>query len=107
MFETPKVLLKNLQDCKIHFIGIGGIGISGLAKYLKAQGATISGSDIATSPSVKYLKALGVEINIPHDPKAIKDQDVIIHSAIIKEDNTEIQRAKELEIPILSRKDAL
>ncbi|RVZ36342.1 hypothetical protein EC518_08190, partial [Helicobacter pylori] len=39
MLETPKVLLKNLQDCKIHFIGIGGIGISGLAKYLKAQGA--------------------------------------------------------------------
>lgn len=107
MLETPKVLLKNLQDCKIHFIGIGGIGISGLAKYLKAQGATISGSDIAISPSVKYLKALGVEINIPHDPKAIKDQDVIIHSAIIKEDNKEIQKAKELEIPILSRKDAL
>ncbi|OOQ20782.1 Mur ligase domain-containing protein, partial [Helicobacter pylori] len=107
MLETPKVLLKNLQDCKIHFIGIGGIGISGLAKYLKAQGAKISGSDIAISPSVKYLKALGVEINIPHDPKAINHQDVIIHSAIIKEDNTEIQRAKELEIPILSRKDAL
>lgn len=107
MLETPKVLLKNLQDCKIHFIGIGGIGISGLAKYLKAQGATISGSDIAISPSVKYLKALGVEINIPHDPKAINNQDAIIHSAIIKEDNTEIQRAKELEIPILSRKDAL
>ncbi len=107
MLETPKVLLKNLQDCKIHFIGIGGIGISGLAKYLKAQGAKISGSDIAISPSVKYLKALGVEINIPHDPKAIRNQDVIIHSAIIKEDNTEIQRAKELEIPILSRKDAL
>ncbi len=107
MLETPKVLLKNLQDCKIHFIGIGGIGISGLAKYLKAQGAKISGSDIAISPSVKYLKALGVEINIPHDPKAINNQDVIIHSAIIKEDNTEIQRAKELEIPILSRKDAL
>ena len=76
---------------KIHFIGIGGIGISGLAKYLRAQGIEVSGSDIAEGNATKYLRAQGVPIHIPHSAAAITNQDVVIHSAIIKPDNIEVQ----------------
>lgn len=92
---------------KVHFIGIGGIGISGLARYLKSQGVQISGSDIATNKNVKKLQKDGAKITIPHRKDAIDAQDLIIHSAIIKPDNIEIIEAKKQNIPILSRKDAL
>lgn len=96
-----------LEKLKIHFIGIGGIGISGLAKYLKAQGAEISGSDIAEGNATKYLKSIGVKINIPHNKEAINNQDLIIHSAIIKDDNIEILEAKKKDIQVFSRREAL
>lgn len=96
-----------LSQLKIHFIGIGGIGISGIARYLLAQGADISGSDIACNKLVLALQNQGVKISIPHTHAAIKNQDLIIHSAIIKDDNIEIIEAKKQNIPILSRKDAL
>lgn len=92
---------------KVHFIGIGGIGISGLARYLKSQGVQISGSDIATNKNVKKLQSDGAKITIPHSANAIDSQDLVIHSAIIKDDNIEIIEAKKQNIPILSRKDAL
>ena len=92
---------------KVHFIGIGGIGISGLARYLKSQGIQISGSDIATNKNVKKLQNDGAKITIPHNKNAIDSQDLIIHSAIIKPDNVEIIEAQRQNIPILSRKDAL
>ena len=92
---------------KIHFIGIGGIGISGLAKYLHAQGAEISGSDIAEGNATKYLKSHGVTITIPHNASCITNQDLIIHSAIIKPSNVEVQEAHKKGIKVLSRKEAL
>lgn len=91
----------------IHFVGIGGIGISGLARYMQAQGVFISGSDIAESFSTKYLKSLGVDINIPHTKDSIHSQDLVVHSAIIKQDNIELLEAKKQGIPVLSRSKAL
>ncbi|BEG57780.1 UDP-N-acetylmuramate-L-alanine ligase MurC [Helicobacter sp. NHP21005] len=101
------MLDRPIHTYKIHFIGIGGIGISGLAKYLKAQGAVVSGSDIAKSSITTYLEGLGIPITIPHDPSALTDQEVVIHSAIIKVDNVEIVAAMEKNCVILSRKRAL
>lgn len=92
---------------KIHFIGIGGIGISGLARYLRAQGIEVSGSDIRENAITQSLQALGIPIAIPHSESAITDQDVVIHSAIIKQNNVEILAAKERGISVLSRKEAL
>lgn len=92
---------------KIHCIGIGGIGISGLARYLKSQGFQISGSDITLNKNVKKLQKEGIQVQVPHCKSAINNQDLIIHSAIIKPDNIEIQTAKQNNIPILSRKEAL
>lgn len=101
------MLKKPIHTYKIHFIGIGGIGISGLAKYLKAQGAVVSGSDILESSITRYLSNLGIPITIPHNPSALVDQEVVIHSAIIKVDNVEIVAAMEKNCIILSRKKAL
>ena len=91
----------------IHFVGIGGIGISGLARYMQAQGVKISGSDVAISCSTKYLESLGVKINIPHNRSFITDPSLVIHSAIIKQDNEELICAKNKGISVLSRAEAL
>ena len=93
---------------KIHLIGIGGIGISGLAKYLFFQGHEISGSDNSSGKTVKDLEKIGIKVWVPHQAKAItSDIDLIIYSAIIKPSNIEIQTAKKLGIKTLSRKEAL
>lgn len=92
---------------KIHCIGIGGIGISGLARYLQSQGHLISGSDIAPGKITRKLAMEGINISIPHSKENITQQDLIIHSAIIKSDNIELLEAQRKKIPILSRKEAL
>ncbi|CBG40378.1 UDP-N-acetylmuramate--L-alanine ligase [Helicobacter mustelae] len=99
--------MKQLKNLKIHLIGIGGIGISGIARYLKAQGAIVSGSDISPSKLTKELQNQGIPITIPHNKSSISNQDLIIHSAIIPPNNIEILEAQSKNIPILSRKDAL
>ena len=91
----------------VHFVGIGGIGISGLARYLQAQGVEVSGSDIAESSSTKYLRSLGVSVAIPHNRKNVANPNLLVHSAIIKDDNIELVEARAKNIPVLSRKDAL
>lgn len=91
----------------IHFVGIGGIGISGLARYLQSQGVKISGSDIASGTSTNYLKSLGIKVSIPHDKSNITNQSLLVHSAIIKNDNIELMQARSKGIPILSRSEAL
>ncbi len=91
----------------IHFIGIGGIGISALAKFLHAQGVRVSGSDMCEGCVTKELREMGIPISIPHSKEAITNQDLVIHSAIIKSDNIEVQEAKSKGILVLSRKEAL
>jgi len=92
---------------KIHFIGIGGIGISGLAQFMHFQGHKVSGSDIAQTVITKKLTDMGIEVTIPHSADAIKDQDLVIHSAIIKPSNPEVIAAKEKGIKVISRKEAI
>lgn len=92
---------------KIHFIGIGGIGISGLAKFMLAQGHEVSGSDISETVITKKLQELGIRLTIPHNEVAITDQDLVIHSAIIRPDNAEIVAAKAKGIEVLARREAL
>jgi UDP-N-acetylmuramate--alanine ligase len=92
---------------KFHFIGIGGIGISAIAKYLQKDGHTISGSDIKETSITNSLSKNGINISIPHSEDAITDQDYVIYSAAIKCDNPEINRAKKLGLNLLSRKEFL
>jgi len=93
---------------KIHFIGIGGIGLSALAKFLHNDGHTISGSDIKQTEITNDLATnFGAKITIPHHPDAVEGVDRIIYSAAVRPTNPEYQRAKELGIELLSRKEAL
>jgi len=93
---------------KIHFIGIGGIGLSALAKFLAGQGHTISGSDIKQTEITDDLATnFGAKITIPHHPDAVEGVDRVIYSAVVRPTNVEYARAKELGIEVLSRKEAL
>ncbi|MEA1879037.1 MAG: UDP-N-acetylmuramate--L-alanine ligase [Campylobacterota bacterium] len=93
---------------KIHFIGIGGIGLSALAKLLANCGHQISGSDISQSEITNDLGInFGAKITIPHHPDAVEGVDKIIYSAAVRPTNPEYQRAKELGIELLSRKESL
>lgn len=92
---------------KIHFIGIGGIGISALARFLKEKGFNISGSDLRESKITKELENEGIVVQIPHLAKNVKGKDLVIYSAAIKAQNVEFKEAKRLKIQTLSRKEAL
>ena len=93
---------------KIHFIGIGGIGISALAKFMAGDGHMISGSDIRQSEITDELALkFGAKITIPHHADAVNGVDMVIYSAAVRKNNPEYIRAKELGVPIYSRKEAL
>jgi UDP-N-acetylmuramate--alanine ligase len=93
---------------KIHFIGIGGIGLSALAKFLHNDGHKISGSDIKQSEITNDLATnYDAKITIPHHQDAVEGVDSIIYSAAVRPNNPEYQRAKELGIELLSRKESL
>ena len=93
---------------KIHFIGIGGIGLSALAKFLANDGHKISGSDIRQSEITNDLATnYQAKITIPHHEDAVDGADRVIYSAAVRKNNPEYQRAKELGIELLSRKDSL
>lgn len=92
---------------KIHFIGIGGIGISGLAQYMHYKGHEVSGSDIADTVITKKLRDLGIAVTVPHAMSAITDQDLVVHSAIIRPDNPEVIAANEKGIEVVARREAL
>jgi len=92
---------------KIHFIGIGGIGISGLAQYMQYNGHEVTGSDIKDTLITQKLRSLGIKITVPHTAEAITDQDLIVHSAIISPQNPEVVAAKAKGIEVLARREAL
>jgi UDP-N-acetylmuramate--alanine ligase len=92
---------------KIHFIGIGGIGLSAIARYLNKNGYIISGSDIKNTPLTESLKKEGIEVNIPHKKENIKDPDIVVYTAVAKEDNEELVESRKRGIKTLSRREFL
>lgn len=92
---------------KVHFIGIGGIGLSALARFLQYRGYQVSGSDIKSTPITQELEKEGIKVNIPQSADAIDGQDLIIYSAAVQNHNVEIQEAKRQELLLLPRKEAL
>ena len=97
----------NNEIRKVHFIGIGGIGISAIARFLHEKGHKISGSDIKESKTTLELKDEDIEVITPHCKEAIKDQDFVVYSAAIKEDNIELVEARRKGIKCFSRKEIL
>ncbi len=96
-----------MEKEKYHFIAIGGIGMSGLAKYLLQEGFKVSGSDINDSKYMNELKRLGAKVYIGHDENNVPENCVVVASSAIRENNPEIQKAKKLGLKILHRSDVL
>jgi UDP-N-acetylmuramate--alanine ligase len=92
---------------RIHFIGIGGAGMSGIAEVLVNEGYEITGSDINSNPVTEHLKSLGATIFIGHDANNVKGASVVVISSAIKKKNPELVAAKELRIPIVKRAEML
>ncbi|MBR2526031.1 UDP-N-acetylmuramate--L-alanine ligase [bacterium] len=92
---------------KYHFIAIGGIGMSGLAKYLLQEGFEVSGSDINDSKYIDEIRHLGAKVYIGHDENNLPEECVVVASTAIRESNPEIQKAKRLGLEILHRSDVL
>ncbi|MBX0313053.1 MAG: UDP-N-acetylmuramate--L-alanine ligase, partial [Sulfurihydrogenibium sp.] len=92
---------------KIHFIGIGGSGMNGIAELLLNQGYTITGSDLKESPTIERLRNLGAKIFIGHSEENVKDVDVVVYSSAVKPDNPEMIKAKQLGIPTIPRGEML
>lgn len=92
----------------IHFVGIGGIGMSGIANILLKENKCISGSDLKESSMLESLEELGAKIYLGHSKDNItKDLDVVVYSSAITKDNPELIRAKKLRIPIIKRAQML
>jgi len=92
---------------KIHFIGIGGIGLSALGRFLSHFGHEVSGSDITNTFITKKLAKENIKVNVPHNKNNINDHDLVVYSAVIKPDNVELQEALKKGIKTLPRRDAL
>jgi UDP-N-acetylmuramate--alanine ligase len=98
MFERYKV---------IHFIGIGGIGMSGIAEVLHNLDYEVTGSDLKESETVQRLRGLGIKVYIGHRPENIDNAHVVVVSSAVRQDNPEVVAAKEKSIPVIPRAEML
>jgi len=93
---------------KIHFVGIGGSGMSGIAEVLLAIGFDVTGSDISDSETVRRLKKLGAKVFLGHRMDNVEnDVDVVVFSSAINDTNPELKKAKKMNIPIIPRAEML
>jgi len=88
---------------RIHFVGIGGSGMSGIAEVFSNLGYTVTGSDLSENPAVRRLRQLGVRIVIGHAAENVADADAVVVSSAVKESNPEVQRAREAHVPVVPR----
>ena len=92
---------------RIHFIGIGGIGMSGLAQVMKDMGFNVQGSDLANSKNIERCKKNGIKVFTKHNRKNIKNSTIIVRSSAVKNNNPEIKAAKKRKLKILKRAEML
>ena len=92
---------------RVHFIGIGGVGMSGIAEVLQNLGYAVSGSDRANSPTAQRLQQLGVSVHVGHAAEHIGDADVVVTSSAISRDNPELVAARAARVPVIPRAEML
>jgi UDP-N-acetylmuramate--alanine ligase len=95
------------KKTRVHFVGIGGIGMSGIAEVLVNLGYTVSGSDLKLSPSTARLQSLGVRVQEGHRAENVEATDVVVVSSAVKPSNPEVLEARRLQIPIIPRAEML
>ncbi|MEW5834594.1 MAG: UDP-N-acetylmuramate--L-alanine ligase [Pseudomonadota bacterium] len=108
---TPRRLLQH-EDLmsifrRVHFIGIGGVGMSGIAEVLHNLGYAVSGSDKSNSATAQRLAGLGIDVRIGHEAAHVGDADVVVTSSAIRADNPELVAAREARIPVIPRAEML
>jgi UDP-N-acetylmuramate--alanine ligase len=91
----------------VHFVGIGGVGMAGIAEVLLRQGYTVSGSDLSENSLTQWLKVMGAEIYRGHSADNVKDADVIVRSSAVDWSNPEFEAARQKRIPIVQRAEML
>ena len=91
----------------IHFVGIGGSGMGGIAEVILNLGYEVSGSDLGTNNVTKRLQELGARVTQGHAEENIQDSDVVVISSAVKSDNPEVQAAKRMRIPVIPRAEML
>ena len=92
---------------RIHFIGIGGSGMSGIAEVLINQNYEVSGSDQVKSSVTDHLESIGADIDFNHNPENVLDKHVVVVSSAIRNDNPEVKAAKKQMIPVIRRAEML
>jgi UDP-N-acetylmuramate--alanine ligase len=98
---------KSLLQAKVHFIGVGGIGMSGLAELLYNMGAAVTGSDLALNAQTSRLSHVGVRVFQGHRADHVGDVDVVVYSSAVRPDNPEFAEARRRKIPVIPRAEAL
>lgn len=102
------ILNKEISDLgKVHILGLGGAGMSGIARLLSAQGVEVSGTDAKESRRLDALRKIGVKVFIGHSVENLQDSQTVIHSTAIKDNNPELSAARSMNLKILKRSDAL
>lgn len=92
---------------RIHFVGIGGVGMSGIAEVLSNLDFVVSGSDLRENSNTRRLQALGLAVHIGHDPTLVKDVDAVVVSSAVNGNNPEVVAAKRAKIPVMPRAEML
>ena len=88
---------------RIHFVGIGGSGMSGIAEVLVNLGYEITGSDLTSNSSTRHLAALGARVMLGHAPEDLENADAVVVSTAIRDDNPEVLAARKKNIPLVPR----
>ncbi|MEO0143392.1 MAG: UDP-N-acetylmuramate--L-alanine ligase [candidate division WOR-3 bacterium] len=101
------MLLLRTRYKRIHFVGIGGSGMSGIAEVLHNMGFIITGSDISKSNNTIRLENMGIKIYYEHNPENVLNKDIVVYSSAISFDNPELLKAQELNIPVIPRAEML
>src|SRR5690606_31497912 len=105
--ESFPAFMQNKRETQLHFVGIGGIGMSGIAEVFLNQGYRISGSDLADSDTTRRLKELGARIWQGHDAAHVQGAHVVVISSAVKPNNPEVVEARRLRIPVIPRAEML
>jgi len=92
---------------RVHFVGVGGVGMNGIAEVLVNQGFNVSGSDLRESRATRHLSKLGADVFIGHNAKQVSGADVLVVSTAVPEDNPEVMAAREARIPVVPRAEML
>jgi UDP-N-acetylmuramate--alanine ligase len=104
-FQDQNMVFHKIE--RIHFVGIGGIGMSGIAEVLLNLGFTVTGSDIRKSDTTERLEALGAKVSYGHREENLQEVDVVVISSAVRTDNPEVVKAKELFVPVIQRAEML